>query len=1046
MKTYDAFLSFSSWDREWVRHLHADLERCGFKIYFDEKDLVPGKLYEPQLEQGLTQGHLIFVVSPDSMESSWVSQERTGFSAHNSDSHFKLLPIVLHPTPMSLFASAVQAVDFHALEYAEALRILVGALRGLSPRDAKPLGVAITAPPNPEPRMPYEVFESVRQRIAGLKLRKTDLLAVEQKLGLVEGHLANRQADLMPVSMIVRSLASDTPRAGIERLHGLLVDLELVDSHDEFWHEQITALKTTPSTQTSILTRYAQQVQEKHRDDRLLGTIRSSTNLLRKVYVQLKIAESGSLSEACAEERVMAKGLPGTRLPDSIDIDALLALDLDVHKGISGRWVVCADPGAGKTTMLRHFAQRLAKAVEEDSQARIPIYVSLASWARGPNTPLEKLVEDQLTAGDGLATTLDQAAREQPRGRVVVLLDGLDEVPHDSLDDIRNRLIDLANRWPRTPIVVTTRPIGYLPFSPELFRDVDLLPLDRLRKREFLVDWFCDKGIAEGHLAAIDADVRLTELSGCPLYLTLLALLFEKDIVPSGLRHELYDQVIKLLLEGKHRDQPAMGYISFIRRALQTLAIDMTERDAQSMDLESAEGVLLRAPQVREELESVGVWDKNICRFLEMQGERIGIFGSYSGEWSFWHKSFREALVAEALSEAELLARLQKLDGLESRWAEPIALICGRSDDPDNFLLEIAKQNQNLAMRALAGIAKVRPETVQQVVGLSADEDERVLAYARLPDQIDDVHQLAGVFVAIAKQRVAARESGLGFDLYHLDEALLRLRDSAGHAFVEARRAELWTCVPVPEEELSFEVAGEPGDEFWVTIPGGEFVMGSEDGDDDERPCHRVEFEQSFELARVPVTVAQFAAFDPAWGDKHQAEDNGNHPAAELSWFEAVAFCRWLSRQGREVRLPSEAEWEYACRAGSTSDYWSGKEEADLKRVAWFDENSGYSTHAVGELKANAWGLFDVHGNVREWCQDTWHDSYDAAPADGSAWEDSGSVSRVVRGGGWIFRASSCRSACRNGYDPGWRSDSIGFRPARSSLANFTTSPKSDGK
>ena len=132
-----------------------------------------------------------------------------------------------------------------------------------------------------------------------------------------------------------------------------------------------------------------------------------------------------------------------------------------------------------------------------------------------------------------------------------------------------------------------------------------------------------------------------------------------------------------------------------------------------------------------------------------------------------------------------------------------------------------------------------------------------------------------------------------------------------------------------------------------------------------------------------------------------------------------------------KYRLPSEAEWEYACRAGTTTRYSFGDSESKLCDYAWYDENSGNKTHPVGQKKPNQWGLYDVHGNVLEWTQDKWHDSYDGAPTDGSAWDGYG-ANWVLRGGGWDYGARYCRSAHRHYFGRGSRYYYLGFRLLRS--------------
>jgi eukaryotic-like serine/threonine-protein kinase len=169
---------------------------------------------------------------------------------------------------------------------------------------------------------------------------------------------------------------------------------------------------------------------------------------------------------------------------------------------------------------------------------------------------------------------------------------------------------------------------------------------------------------------------------------------------------------------------------------------------------------------------------------------------------------------------------------------------------------------------------------------------------------------------------------------------------------------------------------------------------------------------------------------------------NLQHPVENLSWHDATEFCRKLTELLAEfddtcARLPTEAEWEYACRAGTTTPLYSGEaltsEEGEcphLDELAWYVKNSGRTTHPVREKKPNDWGLYDMLGNVWEWCEDVWHDSYAGAPDDGSAWLDDAAAGsgRVVRGGSWAFHARDCRCACRYRWPPGIRGGFSGFR------------------
>jgi formylglycine-generating enzyme required for sulfatase activity len=158
-------------------------------------------------------------------------------------------------------------------------------------------------------------------------------------------------------------------------------------------------------------------------------------------------------------------------------------------------------------------------------------------------------------------------------------------------------------------------------------------------------------------------------------------------------------------------------------------------------------------------------------------------------------------------------------------------------------------------------------------------------------------------------------------------------------------------------------------------------------------------------------------------------EQTDEHPVVNVSWNDAKAFCDWLGgKEGKTYRLPSEAQWEYACRAGNTTRYCFGDEESGLGEYAWYDKNSGSRTHPVGQKRPNAFGLYDVHGNVCQWCADWYDDNYyEKSPTDDPAGPSTG-TDRVYRGGSRLDDARICRSAYRGKSAPGNRSDFLGFR------------------
>ena len=195
-----------------------------------------------------------------------------------------------------------------------------------------------------------------------------------------------------------------------------------------------------------------------------------------------------------------------------------------------------------------------------------------------------------------------------------------------------------------------------------------------------------------------------------------------------------------------------------------------------------------------------------------------------------------------------------------------------------------------------------------------------------------------------------------------------------------------------------------------VSLPAGQFLMGSPDYES-EKPPHQVKL-NSFAIGKYPVTQAQYEAvmgINPS-----EFKNNPQNPVEQVSWNDAQAFCRKLSQiTGKTYRLPTEAEWEYACRAGTTTRYYFGDDASQLGDYAWYDGNSQDKTHPVGQKKPNAWGLYDMSGNVWEWCEDNWHSSYENAPRDGSAWLTNDNDYPILRGGSWYCDLSACRSAYR---------------------------------
>jgi len=241
-----------------------------------------------------------------------------------------------------------------------------------------------------------------------------------------------------------------------------------------------------------------------------------------------------------------------------------------------------------------------------------------------------------------------------------------------------------------------------------------------------------------------------------------------------------------------------------------------------------------------------------------------------------------------------------------------------------------------------------------------------------------------------------------------------------------------------------FRIGGVPFVMRW--IPPGVFLMGSpeteSDRDSDEGPQHEVTISQGYWLGETPVTQEQWRAVVQAAATKlpespSHFKDKPQHPVDSVNWHQCVQFCdlvQELLQSAQPFRLPTEAQWEYACRAGTSGAFHDGSTCTDplgkdpaLDRLGWFDDNSGRSTQPVRQKVANNWGLYDMHGNVWEWCRDSMRGYKAAACVDPVGPESSG-ASRVLRGGGWSSNAGFCRAAYRSTSAPGDDWNGTGLR------------------
>lgn len=461
-------------------------------------------------------------------------------------------------------------------------------------------------------------------------------------------------------------------------------------------------------------------------------------------------------------------------------------------------------------------------------------------------------------------------------------------------------------------------------------------------------------------------------------------------------------------------------YASSLLEAVETQPSEFGE--TERYDFAPGVRVLLnKVTPLHHTLEVIEVLSQRLARIL---GFEIKSFTALLSPKSAWSQEVKEAILPFAQVATEVLHRLGgdyaelarqvELDAQgRSDWIQPI-----EQDEPDP-------------------VAEFPPLTPFEFI------DARFTDGAEIPLFPPPLETETFTILTLE----AGQPSEVTQALEPFDITVATLIDNQGQWQVQRQQQTARRYVELLPEKVALEMVAIPGDTFTMGSPDDELER-----DGDESPQHEVTIELFF-MGRYPITQAQWrlVAALPQVERKLEVDPSNfkgdNRPVEKVSWYDAVEFCaRLFVHTGREYRLPTEAEWEYACRAGTTTAFHFGDmittEVANYNGSAYAEGPEGKdrdSTTPVDEFGfANTFGLSDMHGNVYEWCQDQWHDSYEDASTDGSAWlipdADDEDTERLMRGGSWADSPWYCRSAYRLYHTPGYRFYDIGFRVVCSAL------------
>ncbi|MGH7493158.1 MAG: SUMF1/EgtB/PvdO family nonheme iron enzyme [bacterium] len=788
---------------------------------------------------------------------------------------------------------------------------------------------------------------------------------------------------------------------------------------------------------------------------------------LENLYVRLQVTAHG-------DKTGMAERFHH-RKADKIGPEEMIPRDMPPNAAINAfqRFVVLGAPGMGKTTMFRFIAYTvsrlglgLARNEEfhlEKKASLVPLYLPLTELS-GYEGDLLGCLKDYLHKRfPGCKAITPELEALLKNGQCLVLLDSLDEVAAAELRRVKESIKGFLNNsdWQDNVVLLSCREGSWKrdDVSLDFPAVLQIVDLDEAAIGEYLHHWFSAEK-SEAALALkgkICHTPRLQALASNPFLLSLIAWLSQTDQLPER-RVELYVKCTEALLNEKHKEKhdrhpTAFGgdHAELKASVLTDVGYAMMDRNLREIPRNALRDI------IREALGSNDTTDERPGKLIDEIHHGSAILRETSAEhiYEFQHNTFREYFAAKKLESVlvPLLRQWEKTDPKpkladfirrnahhiqplqktnDPLWAEVNRLTVGLLAHPTPMLELLFEIDPTLAARCYldADPEKVNHDAIKRLWTERIDRAERVKIVRGIKESLKDEREtldfIAGIFLT------GETDSEV---LFHCDEVLRRLGSD------EANRisATMFARWPKKRQYQTHEPAFQQ-DSFWqaADIKGGEFKMGGNEYEN-EQPVHPVKI-SPFRLGRYAVTVGQYQRFDPDhkklnMNAYEESFKDDAQPVINVSWYDAYIFCKWAGG-----RLPTEAEWEYACRAGTTTPFNTGGNLTTEQ--ANYDGNYPYKknpkgkylekTTPVGSYPPNAWGLYDMHGNVYEWCLD-WYDKkyYEVCKTQGIVENPKGpetGSSRVLRGGSWGSYARFCRSAYRNYRSPADRDFNLGFR------------------
>jgi formylglycine-generating enzyme required for sulfatase activity len=707
-------------------------------------------------------------------------------------------------------------------------------------------------------------------------------------------------------------------------------------------------------------------------------------------------------------------------------------LELLITKSRVQRLFLVGTPGAGKSTLLSYTALQVAHRSLADDVPCVPLvmrakdlvelnYSSLLDYIRA-------VVKGCVKSGGSQISGVMTHSEEFGGPNTQLLIDGVDELKRDDRQRLRQLVRIFETEYPDATVTLCSRPNGYDPTLWEGYRKMMVLPLEVLSARQY-VEKFADSSNRERLLALLSSSERLRELAQVPF---MLALMCSYEGNGSGLplrRAGLIQACVKSLL----RRRPLSGTAGLDHDDLEMCLANVSERlfrlnssggHGESEFVFALQACIAerptRAPMVSAADQAMRALDEII--------ERTGLLQRDGDDIDFVHRSIWEYFVAVALGWRELEA-LDDVAGAPA-WEEPIRLMIGLAPERRVHLLmsRLWGKNPALALRAAAESAFRLERRLRQLLSLMPPGEAAALV-RDLGVLLDDrTARGANERLVLDTLQVLLPEAKNCEVLWEGLNVLLRVGDRE-----EEARELLLKVFRFDEASHRLErlIATDASAARFVSVSSGKFLMGndSEGRSVDEGPSHVVQV-STFSISATTVTNATRQLFPFEIGSEDDARSPTDaHPMIGVTWYEAIVLAIWFG-----CRLPTEAEWEYACRAGGHDDFQLF-DEVLIPEYAWYAGNAENMTHPVGGLRPNSFDLYDMLGNVREWCWDWFSGRYYAECAhQGTVTDPLGpgtGSQKVLRGGCFDWNTANLVPTYRNSNLPNNRGFQNGVRLVR---------------